>query len=630
MCGICGFCINDNSIDKLLFEKMTDILEHRGPDSRGTWYDDNIALGHRRLSIIDLTEDGAQPMHYMDKYVIVYNGEVYNYAEIKEELEQSGYSFKSKTDTEVIVAAFDKWGVECLHKFNGMWAFSIYDRTQKKLFCARDRYGVKPFYYYFRENKLVFASEIKAILPALSSKPKANIPRLLDNILYGAFDHTEETMFQDIVQLRPGYMLEFDITNNKLKDEQYYDINSIKQTNNIYEKSVAKFKELFIDAVRLRLRSDVPVGSCLSGGLDSSSIVCVTSELLKNTNVDIRHDTISSCYDKKEERIYDEQEYIEEVVNATNVNAHKIYPSVDDFFNNIDKIIYHQDEPVGGLCHEAQNNVFSCAREQGLTVMLDGQGADEQLAGYTAFYSMIIREYLRNMRFISAIRELKHYMKRRNDSERYGLKGVLWFIGKDILPLSIRRFFIKVMTKREEYEWIKVPHDNSLVEKLRRYNSFDDYTKKSMKYGLVMLLHYEDRNSMAHSVEGRLPFLDYRLVEHIISLSPEQKIKDGITKRILRDAMDGVLPDKIKNRMSKLGFAVPVDLWVTEYPELIKSELEAALDNLSSIIEKKKVLEWFEKNKYNKLALINDTLWRIICTGRWLNIFNIEIERTNK
>lgn len=623
MCGIIGYISKSNPINNRLFDKMTDILVHRGPDDRGTYYEGNLALGFRRLSIIDLSKNGHQPMHYMARYTIVFNGEIYNYIELKEELIAFGYSFNSKTDTEVIVAAYDKWGVDCLSKFNGMWAFAIYDKETKKLFCARDRFGVKPFYYFNNGDMFVFASEIKAILPAFADKPKANIPRVLDNILYGAFDHTSETLFKDIYQIQPGYALILD-HDFKTTYTQYYNIDKINLNKQPYEENVRQFKELFIDAVKLRLRSDVPIGSCLSGGLDSSSIVCVVAQLIKE-NGGVRHDTISSCYTAIDELVYDEQVYIDEVVRASHTNSHKIYPDIKHFIENIDKIIYHQDEPVGALSHEAQFTVFKGAKEQGLTVMLDGQGADEHLAGYSIFHSVIIREYLKQFRFVRAINEITAFKRMHSESVVYGSKGLFWFMIKDLLPTAIQRRMIKHATLREEFDWINITYDSKSVDKTREFSDFDDFTKKSLKYGLIQLLHFEDRNSMASSIEGRLPFLDYRLVEHVVSLPPDQKIKNGITKRILRDAMKGILPEKIRTRTSKLGFAVPSDLWVMKYPELIKQELETALDQLKPIIDSEKVLLWFDKNKDNKIALTNTTLWRIISTGVWLKAFNISL-----
>lgn len=623
MCGIVGCFSANNKIDISLFEKMVDILAHRGPDDRGIYCRDNIAFGHRRLSILDLSERGHQPMFYKNRYIIVYNGEIYNYKELKDILCHFGYTFSTDTDTEVIMAAYDKWGTDCLSHFNGMWAFAIYDQKVQTLFCARDRYGVKPFYYYKDDDRLVFASEIKAILPSLKTNPSANIPRLLDNVMYGAFDHTEETMFLGIKQIEPGYYLTI---NNKMDIQkyQYYNLSDIKRMSSEYSENVQKFKDLFVDSVSLRLRSDVPVGSCLSGGLDSSSIVCVMNNLLqKRGQGSIR--CVSSCYKSKEEHAYDEQYYIDKVIEQTHVKLNKIYPSIEEYFDQLDKILYHQDEPVGGLAHVAQYNVFKSAKELGLSVMLDGQGADEQLAGYSSFYSIIIREYMRSGDFYQAYKEYNAYKKLRSVSDAYGVKGLIWFMIKDKLPNVAQRFLLNRYVNREEFKWLNVPYDNTEVRRIRTYSDFDDFSRKSMRYGLATLLHYEDRNSMASSVEGRVPFLDYRLVEHVLSLPPEQKISKGVTKRILRDALKDILPEEIRTRISKLGFAVPSDLWIMKYPDFFEKELDTALSILSPLFDKEKVLSWLEYNKENKIALTNTILWRLICVGRWVKIFNVTI-----
>lgn len=623
MCGIIGYISKIKPIDRKLFERMTDILEHRGPDDRGTFYRNKVALGHRRLSIIDLSEKGNQPMHYMNKYVIVLNGEIYNYLEIKEELAAEGYRFNSKTDTEVVVASYDKWGFECLNRFNGMWAFAIYDIENETLFCSRDRFGIKPFYYAIINDSFVFASEIKAILPLLNDKPTANISRVLDNILYGVFDHTTDTLFEHIYQIKPGHLL-FVKSNLEIAIRSFYDIGSIIQNKNSYNENVLRLKELFQDSVRLRLRSDVPIGSCLSGGLDSSSIVCVAARLMKE-NGGIRHDTISSCYNTQDELVYDEQEYIDVVVEEAQTNSHKIFPSISHFFQNLDKIVYYQDEPVGAISLEPQFNVFNAAKELGLTVMLDGQGADEHLGGYSQFYSVKIRDDLKKLNLFQALKELKAFSSMHSDSEIYGTKGLIWFAVRDLLPPFVERNIIKLTTSREEFEWLNIAYDSRIIEEIRRFANFDDYTKKSLKYGLVQLLHYEDRNSMAHSIEGRLPFLDYRLVEHVVSLPANQKLLNGITKRILRDSMNGILPEKIRTRKTKLGFAVPYDAWIIKNTDLIRYELGDSLNYLEKLLDKNRIINWFDKHNKNELALKNPILWRIISTGKWVRIFNISV-----
>jgi len=628
MCGIVGFLPKTEQIDDTKFKTMLDTIKHRGPDDSGIEKVDGILFGHRRLSILDLSPDGHQPMWYKGRYVIVFNGEVYNYVELRDELLALGHTFKSKADTEVILASYDQWGRDCVSRFNGMFAFVIYDKEQKTMFCVRDRFGIKPFYFTNSNGYFAFASEIKALLP-LFDKVESNNARVVDNILYGRFDHTNETMFKNIMQLRAGHCMYITPKNPNPKPYKYYDVYKIKRRKIKYEQSVKQFKDLMYDSVRLQFRSDVTVGSCLSGGLDSSSIVCVGADIGKQNNAK-RQAVVSSCYKNESEKYYDEQEYIDAVVKHTGVISHKVFPSVTSLFDVMNDIIFHQDEPVGATALIPQYEVFRCAKEHGITVMLDGQGADEQLAGYTPFHSVAVYEYLRHLRFKSARNEIKAYNNQRGITEPQ-LGGITFAsIFKGLVPTFLRKPLMRLLKRNkggmiERYKWIKTPYSPKNVTKTFKYRSFDDYSKKSMEYGLVTLLHFEDRDSMAHSVEGRVPFLDHRLVEFVLSLPMKHKIYNGRTKCVLRDAMKDVLPEKIFSRVSKLGFAVPSDVWIMENPNMVRQELEKSLDVLGGLLDKDKIMDWFEKNKENKKALLDTIIWRIIFTGRWINIFNVKV-----
>jgi asparagine synthase (glutamine-hydrolysing) len=309
MCGISGLiALNNENIEGVLIKKYTDIIAHRGPDDDGFFLEGSLALGHRRLSIIDLSKDGHQPMSYLEKYVIVYNGEVYNYLELREELIKLGYSFRSKTDTEVMLAAYDAWGEDCLNRFNGMWAFILYDRSKKTVFCARDRFGVKPMYYSQIGNLLCLGSEIKQFTVVPGWKAKANNKRLLDFLMLNVFDHTEETLFENVFQLKGGCKLVVDLQNNKWNVSRWYDLSKKISRTNGSERNADTFLKLMKDSVNLRLRSDVKVGSCLSGGLDSSTIVCLVNELLKEKNKSEIQETVSSCFAEKQ---FDESTFID-------------------------------------------------------------------------------------------------------------------------------------------------------------------------------------------------------------------------------------------------------------------------------------------------------------------------------
>ena len=469
MCGIAGYYSFNGYIKQENFEKMVDIVKHRGPDHRGTFYQDGLALGHRRLSIIDLSEDGCQPFFYKKRYVLIFNGEIYNYRELKEELIAEGYQFYTETDTEVLAAAFDHWGKECVQHFNGMWAFAILDQERKELFCSRDRFGVKPFYYYLDSHQFIFASEIKQILCMLNTPPAANKKRLLEFLICGDQDYTSETMFQDIMQLAGGHELVFNLESKELRVSEYYNLGKRTVKSENYEESCNKFRKAFENSIKLRLRADVPVGYCLSGGLDSSSIVCTANEQVRQSGINTEQHTVSSCF---EEKAYDEQEYIDEVIRKTGIHSHKIYPDGSKLFDEVDKIIWHMDEPFGSTSVYAQWNVFREAKNNNLTVMLDGQGADEQLAGYTPFYGVYFAYLLRRFKFITFLREFRAYKVLRASTEKHihSLKILISAAASAYMPQRVysamrKKFFdLKELPfHAEQLEWVLLLKTKCLI-----------------------------------------------------------------------------------------------------------------------------------------------------------------------
>ncbi len=563
MCGIAGiYNLNNEQVSQETLERMCDVIRHRGPDDEGQWIAGNIGFGHRRLSIIDLSPAGHQPMSNEDQTIwITYNGEVYNYIELRPELEAKGYRFKSHTDTEVIIHAYEEYGEECLNKFNGMFAFGIWDSRQNKLFCARDRFGIKPFYYYLDAKMFAFASEIKALLENKRIGEKTNNQIICDYLVYGYLDHTPETFFDGIRQLPPAHYLV--IKDGTVSIKRYWDINPDEEpqinTDNVADdaKNVQRFYELFEDSIRLRLRSDVPVGTCLSGGLDSSSIVCVVNNLLMGQLTPIQK-TFSSCF---EDKTYDEREFIQEVINKTGVEANFIFPDGNKLFDIIPNVIWHQDEPFGSTSIFAQWHVMQLAREKGVIVLLDGQGADESLAGYHPYYRYYFSDLIRTLQFKKLIEELNLYFKYHSYSK---LDTFLMMI-RPLFPYNLVTS-LKSILKIKTASWINTDFAETYQRKIvfaERYKGclknrlYQDITKTS----LPALLRYEDRNSMAHSVEARVPFLDYRLVEFVFSLPSSQKIRNGMTKILLRNATKGILPEKVRMRMDKMGFVTPGDVW---------------------------------------------------------------------
>jgi asparagine synthase (glutamine-hydrolysing) len=634
MCGIAGLINLSNKVSDLsIFDKMVDIVKHRGPDGRGVYHYENVLLGHRRLSILDLSVNGKQPMEYLDNYVISFNGEIYNYIELKKELTLFGYSFKTNTDTEVIMAAFDYWGISCLDRFIGMWSFILLDKKNRKLFGSRDRFGIKPFYYTYLGNYLAFASEIKQFTVFPEWKSKANLTRLMDYLMSGITDHTNETLFQNVFQLRGGEYFEYDLNENTSSVNNWYVLKSKhKPYSGSFEDAKNQFKNLFYDSIRLQLRSDVKVGSCLSGGLDSSSIVCSLNEQLNYNKTEINQEVVSSCSNDPR---YDEQYYIDLVVDSRKIIGHKVFPTSFNLIKKLDILIWHQDEPFVSSSTYAQYEVFKEAKANGLIVMLDGQGADEQLAGYTGFFYQQLVNFFINLRWFKLVKSLA-------GSKKYSGIPVI----KNLF--SMFKTFIIFVTPYFVFKFIRLLRRN-IKKSNNSYTSLftTKYIKDSQLYkyhskrigiynesirslnfnSLPKLLHYEDRNSMAHSVESRVPFLDHRLVEFVLNLPDEFKLNESITKHILREALKDIIPNEIYSRYDKMSFYTSEETWIRENYSFFRNEVAESCKALKGLIDTDKTLMWFDEVLKSKKTF-DYLFWKIINIGRWIKVFNVEISST--
>jgi len=611
MCGIAGIVsLKLEPVDNSVLQKMTDIISHRGPDGEGHYVDESkrIGFGHRRLSIIDLSTHASQPME-MGNLWITYNGEIYNYIELKEELTVLGAKFSTESDTEVILAAYQFWGKECIQKFNGMWAFAIYDAVADIVFCSRDRYGIKPFYYFRSNSFLYFASEIKqfTILPGWQSE--LNYNRAFDFIDKGYLSHTDETLFENVFELRGGYNLCIDLVSKEIKIDQYYKIDDLQNTCPWEKKEegyIAEFKETMDNAVELCLRSDVKVGSALSGGIDSSIIASVASEKLARNLQKTNQECVSACFDDVE---VDESFFIDAVTKYADIKVHKIYPSFEEFLGNLDKLIWHQDEPFGTMSIYAQYSVFQEASKKNITVMLDGQGADEILAGYSSFYKPLLKQLFKKNP-IKALKLIFSYLKLHKD---YSF---------DLIFNSLFR------RKKEKINIFESTFEAKLTNKFVRSNEetiFDCSQNHISGFGLHSLLRYEDRNSMAFSIESRVPFLDYRVVNLSLSLPDDLKIKDGIRKYILREAFKKEIPDVIYRRYDKLGFPTPQERWTKENEGVFMGLMNDARDILGANIINK---VYFDTIVRNIKSLTKDEIfqaWRIIIFSKWMKIYNVKI-----
>ena len=551
MCGICGIVDIKEEIKGSTIEGMKDIMKHRGPDDDGVLIDGKVGLGHVRLSIIDLSELGHQPMANDDGTMwIVYNGEIYNYVELRDELSLEGFHFRSKTDTEVLLKAYECWGEKCLSKLNGMFSFVIYDKKKKMLFGARDRFGIKPFYYYDDGSKIIFASEIKSILSA-GIKPLPDHEIIYDYLVYQVMDHRELTFFKGIKKLQPGHYMKVGIKDLNLDIEKWWEL-KIGNKGSETKESIQGFYDRFEDSVRLRLRSDVPVGSCLSGGLDSSSVVSTMVGLL-GTPENVK--TFSSVYSI--DFPGNEKKYIRKLVKRFGVRGHEIEPTADDIMNDLEKLIYYQEEPFNGLSPLAQWEVMKLANKKGMKVLLDGQGSDEILAGYLFYFGFYFAYLLRTLHLSTLMKEMKSY-KRLHGSNDYPRQQMKYMF----VPGSIKEWSKKRKAYFVNGDFLKRNRGSSHFRRNLKVRSLDSALRNSVMFGLVKLLRFEDKCSMAYSIETRVPFLDYRLVEFVFGLSDDMKIRDGRTKFVLREAMKKDLPRSIYERHDKVGFAAPEDIWL--------------------------------------------------------------------
>lgn len=564
MCGIAGIISrNTNVTTRDNIKKMTDAIVHRGPDGEGQWVNDsgNVGLGHRRLSILDLSEAGSQPMHYMGRYSIVFNGEIYNYVEIRELLKTKGYTFVSDSDTEVLMAHYDYKKEKCLEDFDGMFSFVLYDNKEKTLFCARDRFGEKPFFYYKDNESFYFGSEMKALWAV--GVPKNTNERMLFNFwffdaLYNPND-LSETFYKDIFALPPSHYMILNVNGEVQKKVKYWDIdykNQHKEVN--FAEVKTKFLDLFDTSISRRLRSDVPVGTSLSGGLDSSATVCMIN------NMKLHHVEQKTFSARFPNFVKDESVYIDKVLATVDANGISCFPTNESMVANLDTIIEHQEEPFGSLSIAAQFEVMQLARKNGVIVLLDGQGADEYLCGYHGLIDSFFIE-LKNTNKALYKQQLQMYKDVHSSNQINSMSRRLRnnFIKEKLSNAQIDKLLgLKVGLKNT----IKKDIRSDLYSKYKNEQFTRKYSAKSLNEmlynatfngGLQELLRFADRNAMAHSLEVRLPFLSHELVEYVFTLPSICKVNKGFSKYILREAMQDIVPTDIVWRKDKIGYEPP-------------------------------------------------------------------------
>jgi asparagine synthase (glutamine-hydrolysing) len=642
MCGIAGIYSRNGFLPPMAV-KMSEKLSHRGPDDEGFLFVDfdnkceflkggstikelsglslaenygkkaRLGLIHRRLSIIDLKPTGHQPMSYVSGDVhIVFNGEIYNYIEIKEELIKQGYHFVTESDTEVIIASYLHWGEKCVDHFIGMWSFVILDHKNRLLFCSRDRFGIKPFYYFKEDGIFIFASEVKAILVYEGITPKLDKSNAIEFLINGNQYFRGKTFFDNICQLPPGHNLVYDLDNNQVIIKEFYSIPSREELSKIgICDAIYEFDRLVDDAIRLHLRADVPIGSSLSGGLDSANIV---ARLVKK-NLPYKVNTFTASFPGHS---IDESHYVRKLKEKYDIIDHYTFPDPIKLWQEADKFLWHQEMPLQSTSPFAQWEVMNMAKECSIKVLLDGQGMDEILGGYSEFVGAYLLGLFTGGRLLKAFKSIKDL------KSNYKTSSISNELGRSIfqyLPQFLKTNIYS--SRRLAPSMINTKYRNLSREvkfERRISNSIRETSIMSINNNLPVLLRYEDRNSMAFSIESRVPYLDHRLVEFCVNIPDDYKVRSGWTKYILRKTSQPFLSDEITWRKTKLGFVTPEKHWLG----IVHWELRSLMEqkDIPNIIDKDALIKVLNSDIDKQLDLAE--LWKIILFIRWFNLFNLK------
>ena len=632
MCGIAGIVALDG-IDPRTLMEMTHLVSYRGPNGFGFAYagsnsqdrvevihgEDRMpaigspvaGMGNRRLAILDVSPAGNMPMQSENgAYCVTFNGEIYNYREIRQDLTQRGHRFRTQTDTEVILHSYQEWGEECLQKFNGMWSFALWDHARQSLFCARDRFGVKPFYYAVYGGRFYFGSEIKQILQA-SAMPRVAKGRVVSYFLeWGLVDSSANTFFENIYQLPGGHWLRLNLADPLTPIiGRFWDLQVAPENEIPVERALQEFRDRFQNAVKLRLRSDVPVGVSLSGGLDSSAVLCQAKQIVPEA----QFQTFSACFD---DPLLDEREYVSAAIKAAGAISHLVFTQGEPFWRTIQSIVYHHDEPILNTSAFAQWSVMQEASRHGIPVMLGGQGADESLCGYQKYPYFYLWHLFReaDARFF-------------RETATWILKGTSYYRTLDSAARYLPDFVRRRLSLTERVGTKELRDDHRVDRpRLGPSSGVAERQKMDLIYSSIpALVHAEDRNSMAHSVESRLPFLDYELVQFAVNCPPSLKLRDGWSKWILRSALADTLPDKIRFRRTKLGFDTPDGAWLraglqnghSELCQAPKLRMDRFLDASHLAHECRAFLQ------YDPVALPSASIFRAVSLELWARAFSV-------
>ena len=606
MCGICGIIRFDNkSVQEAHLREMMRTMKHRGPDDDGVFVKENIGLGFVRLSIIDLTLAGHQPMFSTDKrYVILLNGEIYNYIELREELQRKDYIFRSGSDTEVLLNSFIEWGESFLHKLNGMFAFVILDTLANELFAARDRFGIKPFYYYHDQNQFIFASDIPPILTIVDHEREPEDSVIFDYLVFNRTNHSKKTFFRNIQKLQHGHTLT--VKPGMVNIDRWYSLPDQISHYNSIRFNDKDFLDEFKSSINLQLRSDVPVGTCLSGGLDSSAITA----LVLNNKQDVDLHSFSAVYRKNQKG--DESEYIAEF-KEKNLKLHYTFPTDESLLEDINDFIVTMSEPFPTTSIYAEYKVMELAKNY-CTVLLNGQGADELLAGYHYFYGYYFRDLMKSNSWGKFLNEVFQYTS--THKSIYGLKT----LGFSMSPRSLRHFKNHDFMDQDFYNDF-YNKTNSLFDVFYKSKTLKEFLINHFEYKFEHNLLWADKTGMKFSLETRFPFLDHNLVEKTLSIPTDNYIKNGYTKVIMRNALKGILPEKIRMRKDKVGFSTPEADWFKN--KKLQAILEDVIESDSfkgrgyfNVKQCKKEFKSFQN--YNKY---NPEFWKWINLELWFRSF---------
>ncbi|NQU58870.1 MAG: asparagine synthase (glutamine-hydrolyzing) [Rhodospirillales bacterium] len=602
-------------------KSVINAVAHRGPDGEG-WrqtetHKGPLVMAHRRLAVIDTGDTGAQPMSYAERrYWLVFNGMIYNHVELRDELAGLGHHFRGHSDTEVLLAAYAQWGEAALHRLNGMFAFVVWDSQRRTLFAARDRYGVKPLFWINDDRGVAFASEIKQFTALEGFEAKLNSARAYDFLTFAITDHHSETLFDGVRQLLGGECVTLEL--DKWRPGASFEVRTWYKkpqpgTLDMAPQEASRtLYELLEDSVKLRLRSDVTVGFGLSGGLDSSAIVG-----LANRQDDIERATVSACYDDPS---VDERQFINMVNAEAHVTPVQVFPDGQELVRDLDQLVWHMDGPFTSTSMFAQWSVFKAARQAGVKVMLGGQGADEQLCGYHSAFAPFHAGLMCNFELGRLLKESSAERARHGTSALWQAAG----LGAALLPGTLRNI-IRHLRRTHHPDWLKDNFSQAFKSPLSKISRLDDLISAQMfETGLPMLLRYEDRNSMAHGIESRLPFLDHRVVELTVGLGSRHKIVDGETKWLLRRAMDGVIPNAIRDRQDKIGFATPERAWLAGPAKaLVERGTQEAIERFPDLFDASRINS-LRKEVLSGQRSFDFTLWRIICFASWGRVFDVK------